>query len=255
MGSALPVPHNPGTAARYICGLHRGGVVRLEKFPERGELCSASTALLLCVAACCLCGLHRGGNVRPEGSPLASAAALRISSTVAELCACPTFWRSGPCLLPGNPGLPAFCTVLQNASVLASGGDDRRIAIWDLDRAPSEPPAGLAASPTSSPHKQRHPPQLLMQHVGHRAPVSAQQKRSHHCHKHIPPLQLLMQRVGTSAGESTTQSRLAELVFRLWTTTSIWLCSVTVRPQHDGILPRECRLFGITQDPCTRCLQ
>eukprot|EP00891_Asterochloris_glomerata_P005462 jgi/Astpho2/5462/fgenesh1_pm.00077_%23_3_t len=59
----------------------------------------------------------------------------------------------------------------QNASVLASGGDDRRIAIWDLDRAASEPPAGLAASPESSPHKHRHPPQLLMQHVGHRAPI------------------------------------------------------------------------------------
>lgn len=50
------------------------------------------------------------------------------------------------------------------AGVLASGGEDGRVCVWDI--AKSAAPAGETLPPNS-----QVPPQLLFQHMGHRAQV------------------------------------------------------------------------------------
>ncbi|KAK9814957.1 hypothetical protein WJX73_003132 [Symbiochloris irregularis] len=50
------------------------------------------------------------------------------------------------------------------SGVLASGGEDGRVCVWDIHK--SAPPEGESLPPSS-----RLPPQLLFQHMGHRAQV------------------------------------------------------------------------------------
>ncbi len=72
------------------------------------------------------------------------------------------------------PEAPLRVGILPWAGVLASGGDDRRICIWDLNRTGG----GEAAS--------QRPPQLMFLHSGHRGGVSGTLFRVTACLSYSP---------------------------------------------------------------------
>ena len=55
------------------------------------------------------------------------------------------------------------------AGVLASGGEDRRVCVWDLEKTAT---AGAAPEPGLEKRAGRSIPQLVFSHAGHRASVS-----------------------------------------------------------------------------------
>lgn len=56
------------------------------------------------------------------------------------------------------------------AGVLASGGEDRRVCVWDLEKTAAP---GAAPEPGLEKRAGRSIPQLVFSHAGHRASVSA----------------------------------------------------------------------------------
>ena len=57
-----------------------------------------------------------------------------------------------------------------HAGVLASGGEDRRVCVWDLEKTAAP---GAAPEPGLEKRAGRSIPQLVFSHAGHRASVSA----------------------------------------------------------------------------------
>ena len=55
------------------------------------------------------------------------------------------------------------------AGVLASGGEDRRVCVWDLEKTAAP---GAAPEPGLEKRAGRSIPQLVFSHAGHRASVS-----------------------------------------------------------------------------------
>ena len=56
-----------------------------------------------------------------------------------------------------------------HAGVLASGGEDRRVCVWDLEKTATP---GAASEPGLEKRAGRSIPQLVFSHAGHRASVS-----------------------------------------------------------------------------------
>ena len=59
---------------------------------------------------------------------------------------------------------------MAHAGVLASGGEDRRVCVWDLEKTAAP---GAAPEPGLEKRAGRSIPQLVFSHAGHRASVSA----------------------------------------------------------------------------------